>query len=138
MGVTRFRRMAVKVAMPCVLVTAMAGVSAQDLPREKTGVSNVETAKVELPAGFDMAKARNLRMRKVTILPGGGLPMHAHGDRPSVSYVLSGVLTEYVAGDATPRVIKAGGSNASFAQDHALANRGKVPVVFLEVDLITP
>lgn len=110
-------------------------VVAQGLPKEKTGVSNVETAAVPLAPDFAMTHGRTLRMRKVTILPGGALPMHPHVDRPSVSYVLSGALTEYVAGSDTPRTLDAGASNASFTHAHALLNRGATPAVFIEVDL---
>lgn len=125
-------------ALPVAIITAAAmsvAASSQILPTEKKGVSNVESARIDLPQGLLTAKARSLRMRKVTILPGGALPMHSHADRPSVSYVLSGTLTEYVAGQTEPHELTAGQANTSFAHDHALLNKGKDAVIFLEVDL---
>lgn len=111
--------------------------SLADLPAERSGISNIETGRVDLPEDFGGGGRRTLRMRKVTIAPGGVLPMHSHQDRPSVSYVLSGTLTEFLAGDDLPHSFTAGQSNSSFRRDHALVNNGAEPVVFLEVDIPT-
>lgn len=133
MGVASY----VAVTVPGVIlaITSFGAATAQDLPKEKVGVSNIETAAVPLTPDLMAGPGRTMRMRKVTIAPGGVLPMHAHLDRPSVSYVLSGTLTEYVEGERTPHTLDAGSSNASFTHAHALLNRGKRPAVFIEVDL---
>lgn len=108
----------------------------QPLPTERVGVNGKELAALKLPTDFNVSKGRALRMREVTIAPGGILPMHSHADRPSVSYVLKGTLTEYLEGEAEGKQIVAGQSYATQgAGMHALQNKGDVPAVFLEVDL---
>src|ERR1700745_1638308 len=42
-----------------------------------------------------------LRMRKVTFAPGAAIPMHNHAERPEVTYVLSGTLTDTRKGAAS-------------------------------------
>lgn len=102
---------------------------------ERVGISGKVIAKVDLPKDFDLSNGRQLRMREVTIAPGGFLPLHSHADRPAVAYVLHGTLTELLEGEAEPVVITAGQAYATHRQPHALLNRGDVPVVFLEIDL---
>src|SRR5689334_11291108 len=74
------------------------------LPAERTGISGQVLAKVDLPGDFPLGSGRQLRMRRVTIEPGGFLPLHSHADRPAVAYVLQGTLTEYLEGEAEPIV----------------------------------
>lgn len=105
------------------------------LPSERVGISGKVVAEVDLPKDFDVAKGRQLRMRQVTIAPGGFLPMHSHADRPAVAYVLQGTMTEYLDGRTEPVVVTTGQAYATHRQPHALLNRGEVPVVFLEIDL---
>ena len=105
------------------------------LPTQRIGISGNVVAKLDLPTDFDVGKGRVLRMREVTIAPGGFLPMHSHADRPAVAYVLQGTMTEYLAGEPEPVVLTPGQAYATHRQPHALLNRGDVPVVFLEIDL---
>ncbi|WP_416046778.1 cupin domain-containing protein [Cupriavidus basilensis] len=113
-----------------------AAAQSQSLPTERVGVNGKELAAVKLTTDFSVSKGRTLRMREVTIAPGGILPMHSHADRPSVSYVLKGTLTEYLDGETEGKQIGAGQSYATQgARMHALQNKGDVPAVFLEVDL---
>lgn len=131
-----------KIVLHCALlgalsIAALAAAQAQTpaLPTERVGVSGKELAAIKLPPGFDTSKGRTLRMREVTIMPGGTLPMHGHTERPSVSYVLKGTLTEWIDGEAESRTIAAGQSYATHLKGHALQNRGEVPVTFIEIDL---
>lgn len=112
------------------------GASARPLPTERVGINGKELAAVALPAGFDTRDGRRLRMREVTIEPGGFLPMHSHASRPAVAFVLEGVMTEYLEGEGRPVTVRAGQSYATFMKPHALQNLGSVPVVFLEIDLV--
>jgi len=110
---------------------------AQALPSQRVGVDGKTLGSIPLSAEFLAAGgSRELRMREVTIQPGGVLPMHSHRDRPSVSYVLSGTVTEYLDGAQAPREALAGQAyTTSGPREHALRNTGSVPAVFLEVDL---
>lgn len=110
--------------------------SLEVLPKERVGVSGVVLSKVELPSDFDMRSGRVLRMRKVTVEPGGFLPMHSHADRPAVAYVLQGTMTEYLEAEALPVTVTEGQSYATHRRPHALLNHGATPVVFLEIDIL--
>ncbi len=112
------------------------GASAHPMPTERVGVNGQELAVVELPVGFNVRDGCRLRMREVTIEPGGFLPMHSHASRPAVAFVLQGVMTEYLEGEEQPVTVQVGQSYATFLKPHALQNLGSVPVVFLEIDLV--
>src|SRR3954467_4569353 len=43
-------------------------------------------------------KGRTLRMRKVTLQPGGVLGLHDHVDRPAITYFLQGEVTYHAEG----------------------------------------
>ena len=105
------------------------------MPKERAGLSSAVLTTVELPKNFNMSEGRELRMRKVELAPGGGLPMHGHDDRPSVAYVLSGALVEFRDDGSEPRVLSAGQAYRTFENGHALLNSGSEPAVFIEVDL---
>jgi quercetin dioxygenase-like cupin family protein len=107
----------------------------ETLPTERTGIAGQVIAHVDLPGDFRLGTNRQLRMRQVTIAPGGFLPMHSHADRPAVAYVLQGTMTEYLEGESEPVVVRAGQAYSTHRRPHALLNRGDVPVVFLEIDL---
>ncbi|CCA90700.1 cupin 2 conserved barrel domain protein (plasmid) [Novosphingobium sp. PP1Y] len=120
-------------------LSASSCLSAETLvpPKERTGLSNSVIAAVDLPKDFDMSKDRELRMRKITLAPGGGLPMHGHLERPSVAYILSGALIEFRDDGSEPRTLTAGQAYRAFESGHALLNTGSEPAVFIEVDLPT-
>ena len=105
------------------------------LPTERVGISGLQLSTVALPTNFDMSTGRTLRMREVTIQPGGFLPMHTHANRPAVAYVLQGTLTEHLDGQAGPLHLEPGQHYATHTTPHALQNLGSTPVVFIEVDI---
>ena len=77
-----------------------------------------------------------LRMRKVTFAPGASIPMHTHAERPEVTYVLSGTLTDTRKG--APSVQKKAGDAVTNGRDveHMPENKSGQPVVLITVDLI--
>lgn len=109
--------------------------AAAGLPTARAGVTGEVLTEVVLPPAFDCSGGRRLRMRRVTIAPGGALPMHSHVDRPAVAHVLQGTLTEHVEGEPGPVHFGPGQSYAVHERPHALLNHGDLPVVFLEIDL---
>lgn len=119
-----------------LLSPSLPAAQAQPVSTQRVGVTGKELATVKLGTDFDIGKGRTLRMREVTIAPGGLLPMHSHADRPSVSYVLQGTLVEYVEGETTGKQIAAGQSYSTQGpKSHALENKAQVPAIFIEIDL---
>jgi quercetin dioxygenase-like cupin family protein len=81
-------------------------------------------------------QGKMLRMRKVTLAPGGVLGLHDHVDRPAVTYFLQGEVT-YHADGGGDKVTKTGGGNAEGrATKHWAENTGKTPAVWIAVDIV--
>lgn len=98
----------------------------------------VETREEIELAGWRGLQPLTLRMRHFTIEPGGRVPVHSHGDRPSILYFISGEATEHNAFCGVPIVHKAGESAAEFGAGlvHWWSNDGSVPAVLVSVDVI--
>jgi quercetin dioxygenase-like cupin family protein len=77
-----------------------------------------------------------LRMRKVIFAPGASLPMHTHAERPEVTYVLSGTLTDTRKGAAS--IQKKAGDTVTNGREveHMPENKSDEPVVLIVVDFI--
>jgi quercetin dioxygenase-like cupin family protein len=79
---------------------------------------------------------RQLRLRRVTIEPGGVFgPVHDHKDRPGLVYILQGTITDHRDGVATEY-----GPGAGWPEDwntlHWLENRGTIAAVEISVDIV--
>src|SRR6185437_3434243 len=65
-------------------------VSADDAPKGNKGFTASKTTVVELGPEIEGMAGRQLRMRMLTIEPGGYIGIHSHKDRPAVVYVMQG------------------------------------------------
>ena len=86
-------------------------VAANDLPGAATapvGVTDAELASIDLAQENVKLDQRRLRLRHMTIAPGGIVPMHSHEDRPALIMVNSGEIYEYNSKCAVPILHKAG------------------------------
>lgn len=104
--------------------------------RQTKGVTTELLATLDLGAEIEGMAGRQLRMRMVTIEPGGVFgPLHDHRDRPGLVYILQGTITDYRNGVATDY-----GPGAGWPEDrettHWLENRGTVPAVEISVDIV--
>ena len=109
---------------------------AEDAVPETKGVSEELLATVDLAGEIDGMDGRQLRMRMVTIEPGGVFgPLHDHVGRPGTVYVLQGTITEHRDGRITEY-----GPGVAWQEDrhttHWLENKGTVPVVEISVDIV--
>jgi len=103
---------------------------------ETTGVSVKPLAAIDLGPEIEGMAGRQLRMRMVTIEPGGVFgPIHDHKDRPGVVYILQGTITDHRDGVATEY-----GPGVGWPEDrntlHWLENRGTTPAVEISVDIV--
>jgi len=103
---------------------------------ETRGVAVELLATVDLGAEIPGMEGRQLRMRRVTMEPGGVFgPVHDHRDRPGTVYVLQGTITDHRDGVATDY-----GPGVGWPEDrntlHWLENRGTVPAVEISVDVV--
>jgi len=102
---------------------------------ETKGVTVKQLAAIDLGPEIDGMAGRQLRMRIVTIEPGGVIgPVHNHKDRPGVVYILQGTITDHRNGLA-----KDYGPGLGWPEDkyttHWLENRGTTTAVEISVDI---
>jgi len=102
---------------------------------ETRGISVEQLGTVDLGPELGL-EGRLLRMRKVTIDPGGVFgPLHDHKGRPGLVFVLEGVITDHRDGVETEY-----GPGLGWPEDaatlHWLENRGTVPAVEISVDIV--
>ena len=114
------------------LATGLGTATAQQAaPTESKGITVTVLATVDL--GPDIP-GRQLRLRIVTVEPGGVFQVHSHKDRPGAAYVLSGTITEH-RGD----VVKEYRAGESWAEDrnvtHWIENKGTSPAVIISPDI---
>jgi quercetin dioxygenase-like cupin family protein len=104
-------------------------------PSESKGVSADHLRSLDLTGEIDSVKGRPLRMRRITLLPGGVIGLHSHKDLPTVSYFLQGQVTYHQEGQP-PVVVKAGeGFAEGKATTHWAENRSGVAAVWIAVDI---
>ncbi len=107
-------------------------------PPENVGQSEEALRSLDLTTELESGKGRPLRMRRITVQPGGALALHNHIDRPAVTYMLSGEMTYHQQG-RPDTVIRAGqGFAEGRATTHWGENTGKVPAVWIAVDIPKP
>ena len=104
-------------------------------PTETKGLSAAPLQSLDLSEEFDSVKGRPLRMRMLTLQPGGVLGLHTHRDRPAVSYFLQGEVTYYQEGKPPVVVGPGQGFAEGKATTHWAENRGAVPAVWIAVDI---
>jgi quercetin dioxygenase-like cupin family protein len=104
-------------------------------PAQTVGQSEELLRTLDLTAEIASTKGRPLRMRRITVQPGGALALHTHADRPAVTYMLQGEMTYYAEGRA-PVVLRAGdGMAEGRGTTHWAENTGTVPAVWIGVDI---
>ncbi len=104
---------------------------------ETKGVTVSSLATVDLGPEIEGMERRRLRMRMVTIEPGGVLgPIHDHKGRPGIVYILQGTITDHRNGVATHY-----GPGVGWPEDrntvHWLENPGTIPAVEISVDIVS-
>ncbi len=107
----------------------------QAVPETK-GVTIELLSVVDLGTEIEGMAGRQLRMRKVTIEPGGVFgPIHDHIDRPGIVYILQGTITDHRNG-----VAKDYGPGVGWPEDrnttHWLENRGAEVAIEISVDIV--
>lgn len=107
----------------------------QQVP-ETRGVAVQMLATLDLGPEIEGMAGRQLRMRLVTMAPGGVFgPVHDHRDRPGMVYILEGCITDHRDGVATDY-----GPGVGWPEDrnttHWLENRCAVTAVEISVDII--
>lgn len=128
-------------ATALLVLVFLAGYAAgqrQPPPPQNVGQSQEVLRTIDLTDEIASTRGRALRMRRVTLQPGGRQALHNHVDRPAMTYMLQGQMTYYQ--DGKPAVVANPGDG--FAEGRATAhwgeNTGSGPAVWIAVDIVTP
>jgi quercetin dioxygenase-like cupin family protein len=107
-------------------------------PAQTVGQSEELLRSLDLTSEVASTKGRMLRMRKITVQPGGALAMHNHVDRPAITYLLQGQMTYRQEGRPDLVANPGDGFAEGRATTHWAENTGKVPAVWIAVDIPLP
>ncbi len=110
--------------------------SNEQVAPETNGITVELLATVDLGPEIEGMAGRELRMRMVTIAPGGVFgPIHDHTGRPGIVYMLQGTIIDHRDGVATEY-----GPGLGWPEDrnttHWLENSGTVPAVEISIDIV--
>ena len=135
MNVKRFFTLTVWLLGLGLVVGLGTAVSQQAPPAENKGMRAPVVASLDLGPEIDGMQGRQLRMRLITLEPGGVIALHSHKDRPTVVHLLHGTLTELREGG----YLKEYREGESWAEGktitHWAENRGANPAVAIVVDI---
>ena len=123
------------VASSILLVLGANSVSAEDAPKGNKGFTPSKTTVVDLGPEIEGMTGRELRMRVLTIEPGGYIGIHSHKDRPAVVYFMQGT-DEVGLADGSKTVKHPGDTSATpGSTTHYHRNVGTDNVVLIAVDV---
>jgi len=123
------------VVVALLLIGPQVAYSQQTAPKGNVGFKSKLMQTVDLGPEYEGMQGHQLRMRLLTIEPGGHVGIHSHKDRPAVVYCLQGADTVTLE-DGTARVLRPGDtSSANKGTTHWHRNDGKEPVVLVAVDV---
>jgi len=108
---------------------------AEQSPTENKGLKSVELRSIDLSSEIDSVQGRRLRLRLLTLEPGGVVAAHSHKDRPTVLHVIKGTLTSHPQGK--PDVVLRAGDGLAEGKDssHWVQNTGNEPAEIITVDV---
>ena len=110
----------------------------QRVPAQNIGFHEELLRSLDLTNELPSAAGRPLRMRKISLQPGGVLAVHSHADRPAVTYLLQGQVTYHQAGKPDMVVNPGEGTAEGRATTHWAESTGRVPAVWIGVDVPKP
>lgn len=111
--------------------------SLANAPSAPVGVTDTELAAIDLAAENVKLNQRRLRMRHMTIAPGGIVPLHYHADRPALIMVNSGEIYENSSKCLVPILHKAGDIAREYlGTRHHWKNETAQPVELTIADIV--
>lgn len=113
-----------------------------DLPFHSAGetievLASIALRETALPEGSTPFDGREMRMRRVTLEPGGVIAAHPHDNRPAILYIAVGTLVEYST-DKDVAVEHAAPAIVVPTAAHWWRNAGEHTAVIIGVDLFDP
>jgi quercetin dioxygenase-like cupin family protein len=136
----QIRTLAVLIGVLVVVLAFFVGYAAgqRQPPTQTVGQSEELLRTIDLSTELDSTKGRPLRMRKITVQPGGVLGLHNLVDRPAVTYLLQGQMTYHQEGKPDLVANPGDGFAEGRATTHWAESTGKAPAVWIAVDIPKP
>jgi quercetin dioxygenase-like cupin family protein len=121
----------------CTLAGVLTSTAEQAPPKESKGQRAKDLCGIDLTAEIDAGVGRRLRMRAVTLDPGGIVAVHGHQDRPTVFVVTKGTLLSHLAGQPD-QTLHPGEclAEGKAVLSHWMENKEPEPVEYIAVDII--
>ncbi|HEY3065924.1 MAG TPA: cupin domain-containing protein [Methylomirabilota bacterium] len=107
----------------------------QSPPTETKGVDAKVVSTVDL--GPDIP-GHQLRLRRLTVEPGGVAGIHSHKDRPAFAYIAEGTLTERREGGYSKTYNAGEVMTESRDVTHWAENKSGAKIVIIGIDVIKP
>jgi quercetin dioxygenase-like cupin family protein len=107
----------------------------QTPPTENKGVKIDALATIDLGPEIDGMQGRQLRLRLITVEPGGVIALHSHKDRPAVARLLQGTLTEHREGGGGKEYKTGESWSEGKETTHWAENKGTQPTVIIVGDI---
>ena len=109
----------------------------QPVTLEAVGVTDAVLATLPLSETALAIDDRTMRVRRLTVEPGGIVPWHSHGDRPALILITTGEIVEYASTCAGP-IVHAAGEVAVERKEtaHWWKNLGTEPVEIFSFDIL--
>ncbi len=142
-----------RIAALCVgaVLLGATGAQADECPKDKVlahnhdiewkddvGIRRKTLTIIDLTGWREIGDLR-MRMRRLTIPPGGVIPTHEHTDRPSLVYFVKGEVIEHSSTCDVPIVHRAGESDTEWGPyRHWWENKTASDVVLIGVDIVPP
>jgi quercetin dioxygenase-like cupin family protein len=135
MNLKRFSKLTVSLSGLAFAVGLGTAAGQQTPPTENKGMKAPVVASLDLGPEIDGMQGRQLRMRVITLEPGGVIAVHPHKDRPSVVYLLQGTWTELREGGYVKEYREGESWAEGKTTTHWAENRGTKPAVAVVVDV---
>ncbi|MEM8788058.1 MAG: cupin domain-containing protein [Pseudomonadota bacterium] len=106
-----------------------------DGPRQGKGLSNRTLGEIPLAEATAEHTNSTLRMRYWEIEPGGIVPVHNHGTRPSIIWVQQGTIVEHRSDRDEPEIYGPGMVSVEVGIQHWWENTGDETVILIAADV---
>lgn len=125
------------VAISMANLTSQVAVAQTAPPTANQGYSSKLIGTLNLNGQLTEIGDRQLRVRLVTLEPGGTIVLHNHKDRPSVEMLIKGTATEYRQN--VPKEYKEGEAMIADVETvHSWKNNSNAPAVIVAADIFNP
>ena len=109
-----------------------------DGPTETKGIEYVrKLGTIDLGNEFGSMEGYIMRMREISLAPGGQVAVHQHNSRPGMAYIIEGEAVEHRSDEAEPQIRRTGDAAIEASGIiHWWINKGTEPARVVVVDIV--